>query len=182
MSSDESIIQGILTGQTDLFKIIVSRYQHKVISVALKVTPNQKDAEDIAQEVFIQVYKSLENFKGSASFSTWIYRITMNKALDFKRKQSNIKQMNINESYHLQDYSSLLPEAYILQKGEQETIRNLISKLPERYQSVVQLYYMEECTYKEIGDRLGIATKTVESRLYRAKALLKDICSKEGIR
>lgn len=179
MKSDKDIISGILSGNKDSYREIVSRYQQNVYSVALKMTNNQKDAEDITQEVFIQAYKSLSSFSFNASLSTWLYRITLNKALDWKRKQKNLISFDtILENKKIEDDN----EDSWLQGMEQKNMVACVEQLPEVYQDVIKLYYFKDMSYQQIAETEGIAKKTVESRLYRAKAMLKEIWLKEGFR
>ncbi len=173
--TDEQLLFYIKNGQTDLFKELVFRYQSKVMAVAWKVTNNQKDAEDVAQEVFLQAFRSINQFRGDSSFSTWLLKIAMNKSLDWKRKQKEV----------LQPFDDVFAgvgnctEQLIIEKSNRETIHSAVAYLPEKYKIVITLYYFEERSYKEIGETLGIAAKTVESRLYRARHLLKEHLKEE---
>ena len=183
---EQALVKEILAGRHELYRELVSAYQQKVFSVAIKIAKHPKDAEDIAQEVFIQAFRSLASYDGKSSFSTWLYRITVNKGIDWQRKQKRMTE-------HLEQSSNLVettaenrveanPIAHLLQKDQQNTMQKMLTKLPEIYQNVVQLYYFEHLSYQQIAFQLGIEVKTVESRLYRAKGLLKEIGLKEGLR
>jgi len=175
MESDEQLVENILKGERQKFRELILRYQSRVFAVALKVSNNHKDAEDISQEVFLQLYRSLGNFNGESSFSTWIYRITMNKAIDFKRKQDKLKEHELEEiDSTLPEEKILSPEAALLKNLDKELIHSYLIELPQSYSDILKLYYFEELTYSEIALKLNIAVKTVESRLYRAKRLIKD--------
>ncbi|MES9683812.1 RNA polymerase subunit sigma-24 [Bacillus sp. AFS001701] len=175
MESDEQLVRNIVKGNHQLFKELIVRYQSKVFAVALKVSNNQKDAEDISQEVFLQLYRSLENFNGESSLATWIYRITMNKAIDFKRKQVKQQENETSELLStLQEENLLSPEEALIKTIDKELIHSYLIELPQAYSDVLKLYYFEELTYGEIALKLNVAVKTVESRLYRAKRLIKD--------
>src|SRR6476469_1040548 len=87
VEKDEQLVKRIIAGEKDQFRELITRYQARVFAVAYKVSKNPKDAEDITQEVFLQLYRALSQFKGDSSLSTWIYKIAMNKALDYQRKQ-----------------------------------------------------------------------------------------------
>ncbi|WP_066174752.1 RNA polymerase sigma factor [Bacillus marinisedimentorum] len=182
MYSDDQLIKYVQSGKRDYFRDIVSRYERKVLSVAFKVTGNRKDAEDIAQEVFVQIYRSIGSFRNESSFSTWVYRISMNKALDWKRKHSKEKmEQDITVSEKVVPIQELLPEDLLINKADHEFIIGRINSLPDKYQSVLKLYYFDELSYQEIARKLDIAVKTVESRLYRAKAMLREQFRKEGL-
>lgn len=184
MKSDEQVIQSILSGDNTHYRDLVSRYQHKVYSVALKITNNQKDAEDISQEVFIKAFQALSGFQSQSSFSTWLYKITVNRCLDWKRKykayekEKNTEEIEMFANEHHEERSS--PEEALLSNERSKAIGLAIQGLPKNYQSVISLYYFNNMTYQQIADKLGIAKKTVESRLYRGKMMLKERWVKEG--
>lgn len=172
METDEQLIQRAADGEKVAFQDLILRYQSKVYAVAYKVTKNQKDAEDIAQEVFLQLYRSLSQFQGDSTFSTWIYKISMNKALDYKRKMAR------TPSYQHEEISANLstkdtPENSLIKKEERELAHDFVEHLPPNYQDVVNLYYFQQQSYHEIANQLDIAVKTVESRLYRAKIMMR---------
>lgn len=173
MIADEQLVKEILEGNVELFRELVTRYQHRVLSVAYNVTLNQKDAEDIAQEVFLQIYRSLSSFQFEAAFSTWVYRVTMNKALDWKRKRKGIQIELVDRQ---DDFST---ERFVLKKLEEEKLKQMIDQLPEIYHDVLHLYYFEQRSYQQIAKELSIELKTVESRLYRARSLLREQYRKE---
>lgn len=175
VESDELLVENILKGNKQQFRELILRYQSRVFAVALKVTNNQKDAEDISQEVFLQLYRSLGTFNGNSSFSTWIYRITMNKAIDYKRKQERqLDQEPEDMIACLPETIILSPEEALLKNLDKELIHSYLIELPPAYRDVLKLYYFEELSYGEIAMKLNVAIKTVESRLYRAKRLIKD--------
>lgn len=175
METDEQLIDDILKGNQQKFRELIQRYQTKVFAVALKVSNNQRDAEDIVQEVFLQLYRSLEKFNSESSFSTWIYRITMNKAIDYKRKQKKLTIDETDNQYlSLPDRNTLTPEETLIKNLDKEVLHSYLHELPKDYRIVIDLYYFEELTYREISLKLNVAVKTVESRLYRAKRLIKE--------
>jgi len=179
VDTDNQLIENILAGKTEYYRDLVSRYQQKVFSVAIKITQNPKDAEDIAQETFIQVYRSLETYRQEASFATWLYRITVNKGLDWKRRQSRSFEAPNQELLNKQVDSSPVPEELLLNEAEREMVIKVIQQLPFKYKAVIALHYFECLTYEQIADQLGIANKTVESRLYRARQLMRENLVKE---
>lgn len=175
MESDEQLVNDILNGNQQRFREIVVKYQSRVFAVAMKISNNQKDAEDISQESFLQLYRSLYNFKGESSLYTWIYRITMNKAIDYKRKQDRIKDQESEELISSYPEQNILPpEEALIKSFDKEMILSILRELPPLYSNVVISYYFEGLSYREIALKLNIEVKTVESRLYRAKRLMKD--------
>lgn len=175
MDKDKLLIKEILVGNSEGFREIVSRYQNKVFSVSLSMTNNYKDAEDLTQEVFIQVYKSLDTYQFKASFSTWIYRITINKALDWKKRKKNYDIQLIDEHLYNSDYPSNTTEELFLDNVERDSLRLQISKLPDIYKEVINLHYFDNYSYNQIAKKINISEKSVESRLYRARIMLKKM-------
>ncbi|SFS75665.1 RNA polymerase sigma factor [Marininema halotolerans] len=178
---EHGLIREILAGEHELYRILVDRYRPRVYSVALKMAGNSVDAEDLAQEAFIRAYRSLPNYRFESSFSTWLYRITVNLGLDRKRKTQ--VQPLPPESALIQNLPTVvgLPETSLLASEESEQVRTWVRELPDKYQSVVTRYYLKQHSCDQIATDLGIAKKTVETRLYRARKLLQSI-GKRGIR
>lgn len=172
METDERLIQRILRGENDVYRELMLRYESKVYAVAYKVANQQKDAEDITQEVFLQVYRSLSQFQEQSTFSTWVYKVAMNKALDYKRKLARTPSY---QSEEIPDYiaTSDTPESALIKMEEKALAQEFVDNLPPHYRDVVDLYYFHHLAYSEIANKLDIATKTVESRLYRAKQMMR---------
>ena len=142
----------------------------------------QQDAEDIAQEVFIEVYKSRDKFRGDAQLSTWIYRITINKCLEFIRKKKTKKRWGFliewadwkksgNEKHG--DWSTDHPGIQLERKEQAETLMKHINALPEKQKVALSLYEFEQLSYKEIAEVMETTKSSVESLLFRAKKNLK---------
>lgn len=175
MDKDKLLIKDILAGNAEGFREIVSSYQNKVFSVSLSMTNNYKDAEDLTQEVFIQVYKSLDTYQFKASFSTWIYRITINKALDWKKRRKNY-EIQLSDG-HLcdNDYISNTTEELFIENLERDSLKLQINELPDIYKEVINLHYFDNYSYNQIAKKINITEKSVESRLYRARIMLKKM-------
>lgn len=154
-----------------------------VYNLALSFLQNTEDAEDITQEVFIEVYNSFYKFNGNSTISTWIYRITVNKALDFIRKKKRKKRFSIinrlfateefdiesNQIAHF-DHPGVLME----QKENARLIFKLIDELKENQKTAFILFHLEDLSQKQIAEIMGISTKAVELLVRRAKLKLKE--------
>jgi len=184
METDQEIIKQIIAGQQEIYRELVSRYQQKVYSVAFKITRNEKDAEDIAQEVFIQAFKALSTYKFESSFSTWLYRIAVNRGLDWQRKNKKYQDRILYEQVTIENTESIefLPEDSFISQEQKKAIHSIMNKLPPPYLDVIKLYYFDQLSYQEIANQLELANKTVESRLYRGRQMLKQLWLKEGVR
>lgn len=178
---DEEIISLVLKGRTELYSDIVDRYSYKVYSTAYNYTHDQEDAKDLTQEIFIKVYNSLYGFKSKSSFSTWLYRIAVNKCIDWtrKRKIPTISAYYDDQGEETDIFASIpdntySPEEELLNAENKEIIKQAVSELPEMYKTVLILYYFEDFSPQEISDIIDAPKKTVETRLFRAKNMIKS--------
>jgi RNA polymerase sigma-70 factor (ECF subfamily) len=181
---DEDIIRLIIKGDSELYSEIIDRYSGKVYSTAYSYTHNQEEAKDLVQEILIKTYNSLSGFKADAKFSTWLYRIAVNSCIDWSRKKKS-KVVMTAMSFEDADILNIMvsetegPEELLLQRENKEKIRSAVDDLPEIYKTVLILYYFEELQVQEICSILDTPRKTIETRLYRAKKLLKSILRQE---
>lgn len=165
------LIDGLKRKDEQCFLEIVNRFKRKVISLCYTYTKDYSEAEDLSQEVFLSLYNSIRNFRGDCSISTYIYRISLSKCMDYKRKRS-IKGF-LSGLWNIQTYKDENLE-------DKSYIRQCIINLPEEMKKVIVLYYYIGLTQKEIGSILNISEKAVEGRIYRAKQKLKIEFEKEG--
>lgn len=172
MSIDDlAAIKRVLAGDKQAFRPLVEAYSRLVYTAVVRIVQDREAAEDIAQEAFMQAYRSLAGFRSESAFSTWLVRIAINKALDYCRRQRSSPRMEeIPDGLASDDRG---PEAQVLAQEEIWRMREQIQALPEIYRRVICQYYFQERSYREIAQGEGVTIKAVESRLYRAKALLK---------
>lgn len=163
------------------FKDIVLNHQDRVYSTCLGFLKNQEDAEDIAQEVFIQVYKSYDTFLSQSNLSTWIYRIAVNKCLEELRKRKSAKR----DGNHSSIDNSLIPnQSYdhpglTLENKERASIlMEAIGQLPEHQQTAFTLSKIEGLSYDEIGKIMNKSISSIESLLHRSKTSLRQLLRK----
>ena len=181
---DEDIIGLIIKGDSELYTDIIDRYSGKVYSTAYSYTHSQEEAKDLVQEILIKTYNSLSSFKADAKFSTWLYRIAVNTCIDWSRKKKS-KAVMTAISFEDTDILEIIisdtegPEELLQRQENKEAVRNAVDGLPEIYKTVLILYYFEELQVQEICSILDIPRKTIETRLYRAKKILKSILSQE---
>jgi RNA polymerase sigma-70 factor (ECF subfamily) len=179
--TDEQIISRVRGGETRIFEELVARYQDSVYSMALRFVGGRGDADDVAQEVFLRAYRGLAGFKGNAKFSTWLYRITFNLCADWLRrnKRADRRAATIEAAAKLAD-SRVNLEAGVVMAEERDTLRSALDRLDERYRSVVVLLYYQKMSYEQIAAVLELPVKTVETRLYRARKMLREKLVKGG--
>jgi len=150
--------------------------------MAARFVRSTGDAEDVAQEAFLRAYRGLGAFRGDARFSTWLYRITWNLCADWLRRhrRAGRDDHSIEEAIELAD-GRVDVEKGLLAAEEKRAVRETLGSLDEKYRSVVVLLYYQKMSYEEISDVLGIPLKTVETRLYRARRLLKGRLERRGV-
>ncbi len=183
MSEDE-FVQKLKSGDRDAFNSMVNAYQMKVINIAYRMLSSEEDALDAAQETFIKVYKSINSFKGSSTFSTWIYRICTNVCNDILRKRMKSSGFisldddgsDENPKTDIADSSPTPEQSYELSE-RQRLVHEGINMLSDEYRKVIILYDIEGLSYEEISVILSCPIGTIKSRLNRARNNLKKILS-----
>lgn len=167
-------------GDQEAFAAIVNLYKAYVFAVILNFVHERDEAENIAQEVFLQMYRSLPRYR-SQNLKAWLGKIALNKALDFQRKmkkQSQEEFFTEEEELFKARNAPIIPrddpEMIFLRKERQEQVEKVCLALPEVYRRTIEKYYLEEKSYQQIAAEDKITVKTVESRLYRAKKLFRE--------
>lgn len=176
------LIERLKKGDDSAFKIIVNTWQDMVYNTSLGIVQNAEDAEDVAQEVFVQVYESIGQFKGDSKFSTWLYRIAITKSLDHIRKKKRKKRFaflqsifgnNEEEVRHQPDFHH--PGISLENKEKAAILFRAIDKLPDNQKTAFTLHKLEGLSYQEVSEIMESTVSSVESLMHRAKANLKKI-------
>lgn len=179
---DEEILAQVVQGDSQAYRELVVRHQSLIFTLCLKMLGDREEAQDAAQEVFFQAYQSLRDYQGGAAFRSWLYKIACNKCLDIRRKKA--RRASIASISPLQEdaptqSSEPTPEEHLVQSEAHSELKNAVDSLPEKYRDVVVLYHYQHLSYKEIAEFLGIEPKSVETRMSRAKKMLRDLLRKE---
>lgn len=183
---DEKLIARVKDGDYDAFETLVRKYESRIFHHCLKFLNNQDEAEDILQETFLQVYKSLDTFRGEAAFSTWLIKIATNNCLMRIRKKKKVDIVSIDKPIEV-DGSQLPREIVDWSKNPFSQVSNdeiravldqAISGLPEDKRVILVLKDVEGFSNIEIGEMLGISVAAVKSRLHRARLYVRNIVSK----
>jgi RNA polymerase sigma-70 factor (ECF subfamily) len=180
--SDEEIMVRCATGSEEAFQILVSRYRPRIINLITRFVGDVDRAEDIAQEVFIRVYRNRERYRKSGKFSTWIFTIAANLAKnEIRRKVRHRRVVSMDEEKEPgTSLASTLadrgpgPGQTLERKELENLILNAIEALPERYRLALVLRDLEGLAYEEVSRVLGIPGGTVRSRINRARLMVKD--------
>jgi RNA polymerase sigma-70 factor (ECF subfamily) len=185
--TDQEIVKGIQNGKEKAFKELVENNQEMIINVCNSFVHNKDDSMDIAQEVFIKAYHSIDKFHGKSKISSWLYRIAVNKSLNFirDRKRKNIFNSldllfeNSTEfSENLEDNSENTQES-IENEETREILKHSISELPKKQQTALVLNKYEELSYKEIAEIMNITLSETGVLINRAKKKLQGKLTKK---
>ncbi len=183
---ESSLIKGLKRGDSGSLERLFNIYKDKVFNTAISYVQNAEDAEELTQDVFIEAFRSIEKYKGDSSLSTWIYRITVNKSLDFIRYTKRKKRFAvITNLFNPQtgeqkfDATDFVHPGTELDKKEQSVyLFKALEKLPENQKSAFIFSKIEGLSYAEISEVMKVSISSVESLLFRAKQNLKKNLSR----
>ncbi len=183
--SEWILIEQLRQGDETAFKAIVTTWKDMVYNTALGILQNAEDAEDVAQEVFVQVYESIGSFKGESKFSTWLYRITITKSMDHIRRKKRKKRfagiqslfgINNEPVHEPPDFHH--PGISLDNKETAAILMKAVKGLPENQQVAFTLHKMEGLSYQEVSEVMKTTVSSVESLLHRAKNNLRKSLGK----
>jgi RNA polymerase sigma-70 factor, ECF subfamily len=173
---EKQLVRLAQEGSPQAFEELVAKYQPKVFSMALSFTRNREAADDLAQEVFLKAYLALPRFHGKSEFGTWLYRISINHIRDFLRKKGRAKEVSLDDVPEI-SFSDREQAERAEQERETEARRALVQKsvlgLPEKYRIILTLRDIQGLAYEEISRILKLSPGTVDSRLHRARRMLR---------
>lgn len=167
MVEETALVSKLTCGDEESYIYIINEYKEKIIRLCYPYTRDIQEAEDLSQEVFLTIFKSIKNFQGRCSLSTYIYKIAISKCLDYKRKRKRSLKEFLVETFKIEK------EAKTEDFVEKNHIRECIKRLPASLKEAVVLYYYVGLSQKEIGEVLGVTPKVIEGRIYRAKEKLR---------
>ena len=173
---EKQLVRLAQEGSPAAFEELVAKYQPKVFSMALSFTRNREAADDLAQEVFLKAYLALPRFHGKSEFGTWLYRISINHIRDFLRKKGRAKEVSLDDVPEI-SFSDREQAEKAEQERETEARRTLVQRfvqaLPEKYRVILTLRDIQGLAYEEISRILKLSPGTVDSRLHRARRMLR---------
>lgn len=142
--------------------------------VCLKISHDEQVAQDLTQDTFVKAIRALSDFHGQASFSTWLYQIAMRRCLDYRRQMNRYPQwVPLEVEQIVGDEASDHPADKLVRQEEKEQLHRWVESLEMPYRRVIQMYYFEEQSYRQIAQSTGMSEKTIESQLYRARRMLR---------
>lgn len=173
---DQHYIERVINGDTNAFAVLADQYKVMVFSLALKMLKNREEAEEVAQDSFLKVYKSLAKYKGESKFSTWLYTITYNTCLDRIRKNKRTQPVVVIDDYTVQQIRSLDNSLGSMEaKERKQMIQDCLNLLPAEDSFLLTLFYFEEQSIREIGKIMKINSNHVKIKLYRSRKKLTAV-------
>ncbi len=174
--NDEDLIQQIRKGNRNAFRHLVDKYNNMVWHLVLRMVRQREDAEDLAQEVFIRVYRDIHKFRGESKLSTWIGALAFNVSTDYLRKKGREKVIFTGEPTRLE---IAMPETgnpleTLKREDIKAVIHRIIDQLPLQYRTVITMYHLEQFSYTEISEITGMPEGTVKSYISRGRAAIKE--------
>ena len=182
---DAELVERAQQGDRDAFGTLVDRYQEKVYSICYGKLKDEQDSLDVTQDVFVKVFRYLEDFNHNSSFYTWLYRIAVNTSIDFLRKQSRQAQVDYDDSIKsdedVEGHDNLTPSTLGVEPDrayDRKELRNkmleALESLSDKHRTILNLREVEGLSYREMADVLDISKGTVMSRLYHARQYFQE--------
>jgi RNA polymerase sigma-70 factor, ECF subfamily len=180
---EAQLIKGIQQCDRKSFQILVETYQRMVVNTCLGIVHNQADAEDLAQDVFLEIFRTAENFRGDSKISTWLYRIATNRSLNLirnnKRKRffQSIEETftgGRNRTREISENRGDQPDQNIVDQQRSDLLHRAIDRLPEKQRIAFTLNKYEELSYQQIAEIMEMSLASVESLIHRAKKNLQE--------
>ncbi len=172
--ADEVLVRRAKRGNADAFSQLVRRHQHTVYSLALRYMRDPALAEDMAQEAFLKGFRLLRGFRGDCRFSTWMYRVTCSVCLTEIARRARRGEVPMESAGAEQGY-----EENPATKDSAEIVRRCVTRLPERYATIVTMYYLDQAPYEEIAAAMKIPVGTLKTWMFRARKELRTLVEQE---
>lgn len=180
---DEDLVRGVLAGNQELFGDLVERYQGRLVNYLYRIVRSTDEAHDLAQEVFVKVYQALDRFDPRYRFSTWLFRVAQNAAIDVMRRR-RFRMVSLTRSDEGGDGDGAEwelpahepgPEAELAGRQQDRQVQEAIARLPWEYRELILLRHYGELSYDEIAESKGMPLGTVKNKLFRARQMLKGL-------
>lgn len=175
--SDEELVIRVREEDQNLYEEVMKRYQSKLFRYARSIVGSDDDASDVVQEAFIKAFVKLNSFNAKRKFSSWMYRIVHNEAINWLKKSKSFISLEANEWLKEKLSGRVNTEREFEAQETKERVKKSLRKLPVEYRSVLSLYFLEDKSYEEISEVLKIPMGTVGVRMKRGKERMQKICS-----
>jgi RNA polymerase sigma-70 factor (ECF subfamily) len=173
MPDEQELVARLRDGDPDALRLVVEQYQQRIFALIYGIVRDRHEVEDVAQEVFLKVFTRIHAFDGRSRFYTWLYRVAANAAKDHVKHRSRRPSVPLSEEAPIPD-GEPGPRAHAASLERRRAVRDAIAALPARYREVLTLRELEGFSYAEIAEVLDVSIGTVESRIHRARARLRQ--------
>ena len=179
-STDLELCRLAADGDLAAFEIIYQRYHRRTYALCLRMTNSQTEAEDLTQEVFIQLFRKVGSFRGDSAFSTWLHRLTVNQVLMYFRRRS-VKNEKVSDDGEMPEQTvNGTANPNRMQVVDRIALKNAVALLPKGYKSVFMLHDVQGFEHEEVAKRLGISIGTSKSQLHKARLKLRTLLMKQS--
>lgn len=169
--SDEELVRLVQSGEIFAFEQLVKRYQQKLLGFVYHMIYDEHAADDIVQESFINLYKTIDRVDSTKKFSAYVFSIARNTTISYIRKYK--KEVPLDDILAFSEEETLYGQ--LVQAEQAHTIEKALKQIPEQYQKAIRLYYFEDLSYEEVGKKLGLPINTIRTHLRRGKELLRTL-------
>ncbi len=180
--TEQELLSRAKNGDTEAFGELICQNERKIYALTFRMVGNREDAEDLAQEAFLNAWRGLQSFQGESSFSTWVYRLATNACIDYIRRQKRRQEVEDTTPLEYEDGDSLSlpdttfePQRKLEQREVQERVQEGLKRLSDDHRKILILRELSGLSYDEIAVSLGLDTGTVKSRIARARNSLRKI-------
>jgi RNA polymerase sigma-70 factor (ECF subfamily) len=184
---DVELVEQAISGDQKAYAELMERYRDAIYFMLLKMVNNASDAEDLTIEAFGKAFRNIKQYTANFAFSTWLFKIASNNAIDFMRKKK-LNNISIDETLRDTDAMPInirseqpTPEESLISEQKIVMLRSIVTKLKPRYRKLVELRYFYEYSYEEISDEMGLPIGTVKAQLFRARELLQNVLKENQI-
>jgi len=180
--SDDERIKATLAGDATAYESLVLKYQDRLFNTLYRITHSREEAEDVAQDAFVQAYVKLSSFQGKSQFYTWLYRIAFNISVSRRRKKRPVLSVDHTQEVSGNEPVDSRPSAQekLEQQEDVQAIHSALARLSDDHRCILVLRELEGCDYETIGEALDLPVGTVRSRLFRARKQLKEELEQGG--
>ena len=187
INEDEALIAAALKGSAYAWEKLVKRYESRIFNYGVRITGNTSDAMDLTQEVFLGIYRNLHRFRGDAKFSSWIFRIAHNKAVDINRRKrltTTLALTNNDEPDFLETVAGdnrYEPDKKLVDQQANSRVISMLARLSLEQRLVIELKIYQSLTFEEIADMQGVSANTAKTRFYTALKKLKAVSEENNV-
>jgi len=184
---DDALVRRVLAGEEDLYGVLVQRYQSRIVAHVSRMIGSREEGLDLAQEIFLKVFQALDRYNPDFKFSTWLFRIAGNAAIDYLRKKRpkmvplEVQAPDGSDRVSSAEYKSSEPDPYARLRNTERgrAILEAIAELPPDFRELITMRHFSGLSYEEIAEIKEMPLGTVKNKLFRARAVLKDRLSGE---